>query len=110
MTNRMGQNDVQARQAAGQPFRGRYLTITSYKRGGIAVATPVWFVSQHGKLLVKIDAASGKVKRVRTCRSAPARTAAPRVGRFDQLDPQHHRREPIWVTGQPAPRHPALAT
>jgi hypothetical protein len=45
MTNRIGQNDVQARQAAGQPFRGRYLTITSYKRGGIAVATPVWFVT-----------------------------------------------------------------
>jgi hypothetical protein len=29
------------------------------------VATPVWFVSQHGKLLVETDAASGKVKRIR---------------------------------------------
>ena len=28
MTNRFVQNDAQARQAAGQRFRGRYLSIT----------------------------------------------------------------------------------
>jgi len=46
-------------------FRGRYLSITSYKRDGTAVATPVWFVQQDGRLLVETDAASGKVKRIR---------------------------------------------
>ena len=46
-------------------FRGRYLSITSYKRDGQGVATPVWFVQQHGRLLVQTDAASGKVKRIR---------------------------------------------
>jgi PPOX class probable F420-dependent enzyme len=65
MTTRTGQHDAQARQAAGSRFRGKYLSITSYRRDGTAVATPVWFVSQHGRLLVETDAASGKVKRIR---------------------------------------------
>lgn len=52
--------------AAGAPrLRGRYLSLTSYKRDGMAVATPVWFAEQEGRLLVQTDAASGKVKRIR---------------------------------------------
>ncbi len=51
--------------AAAPVFRGRYLSITSYKRDGRGVATPVWFVQQDGGLLVETDAASGKVKRIR---------------------------------------------
>jgi PPOX class probable F420-dependent enzyme len=46
-------------------FQGRYLSITSYKRDGRGVATPVWFVQRDGSLLVETDAASGKVKRIR---------------------------------------------
>lgn len=46
-------------------FSGKYLSITSYKRDGTAVATPVWFVEEAGRLLVQTDAASGKVKRIR---------------------------------------------
>jgi uncharacterized protein len=46
-------------------FRGRYLSITSYKRDGRGVATPVWFVSRDDRLLVETDAGSGKVKRIR---------------------------------------------
>jgi uncharacterized protein len=54
------------RHGAGvQTVRGRYLSVTSYKRSGTAVATPVWFVEQDGRLLVETDAASGKVKRIR---------------------------------------------
>ena len=54
------------RPAAVAPvFRGRYLSITSYKRDGRGVATPVWFVQRDGRILVETDAASGKVKRVR---------------------------------------------
>jgi hypothetical protein len=51
--------------AAAPVFRGRYLSITSYKRDGRGVATPVWFVLRDGRLLVETDAASGKVKRIR---------------------------------------------
>ncbi len=50
---------------AAPVFRGRYLSITSYKRDGRGVATPVWFVQREGRLLVQTDAASGKVKRIR---------------------------------------------
>jgi len=50
---------------AAPVFRGRYLSITSYKRDGRGVATPVWFVPRDGRLLVETDAASGKVKRIR---------------------------------------------
>jgi len=56
---------ARGRAAASPMFRGRYLSITSYKRDGTAVATPVWFVQQDGRLLVETDAASGKVKRIR---------------------------------------------
>jgi PPOX class probable F420-dependent enzyme len=39
--------------------------VTSFKRDGTGVATPVWFVIENGRLLVKTDAQSFKVKRVR---------------------------------------------
>ena len=51
--------------AAAPVFRGRYLSVTSYKRDSPDVATPVWFVQRDGRILVATDAASGKVKRVR---------------------------------------------
>jgi len=52
--------------AATSPvFPGKYLSITSYRRDGTAVATPVWFVQQDGRLLAETDAASGKVRRIR---------------------------------------------
>jgi uncharacterized protein len=44
---------------------GKYLSITSFKRDGTGVATPVWFVHEAGRLLVQTDASSGKVKRIR---------------------------------------------
>ena len=53
------------RERAAQEFRGKYLTITSFKRDGTPVATPVWFAEQDGRLLAVTDASSGKVKRIR---------------------------------------------
>ena len=44
---------------------GRFLSLTSFKRDGTAVATPVWFVASDGHLLVETDADSYKVKRIR---------------------------------------------
>ena len=46
-------------------FPGKYLSLTSFKRDGSAVATPVWFVIEHGRLLVKTDLQSFKAKRIR---------------------------------------------
>ncbi len=53
------------RGAAARRFRGKFLNVTSYKRDGTPVATPVWFVEQDGRLLVETDSCSGKVKRIR---------------------------------------------
>ena len=44
---------------------GKYLNLTSFRRDGTGVATPVWFVEAGGRLLVETDAASYKVRRIR---------------------------------------------
>ena len=46
-------------------FRGRYLSVTSFKRDGTGVATPVWFVSDGRRLLALTDLHSAKVRRIR---------------------------------------------
>ncbi len=46
-------------------FSGKYLSVTSFKRDGTGVATPVWFVAENGRLLVETDADSYKAKRIR---------------------------------------------
>jgi PPOX class probable F420-dependent enzyme len=53
--------------AAGQDvgFPGKYLSVTSFRRDGTPVATPVWFVEEEGRLLVETDADSFKVRRIR---------------------------------------------
>ena len=46
-------------------FDGRYLGLTTFKRDGTGVTTPVWFVREAGRLLVETDPESYKVKRIR---------------------------------------------
>ncbi len=55
-------------------FRGKYLALTSFKRDGTGVTTPVWFVVDEGQLLVLTASRSFKVKRIRR---NPAVTIAP---------------------------------
>ena len=45
-------------------FPGRYLSLTSFKRDGIGVATPLWFVSDGGRLFALTDLHSAKVRRI----------------------------------------------
>ncbi|MGO9902780.1 MAG: PPOX class F420-dependent oxidoreductase [Solirubrobacteraceae bacterium] len=45
-------------------FKGKYLSLTSFRRDGTGVATPVWFVLEGGQLLVLTGAASFKAKRI----------------------------------------------
>lgn len=53
----------------------RYVALTTFRRSGEPVPTPVWFVPQpDGTLLVYTDGTSGKVKRLRRdprCTVAP---------------------------------------
>jgi uncharacterized protein len=46
-------------------FPGKYISMTTYRRDGTVVATPVWFVQEGDRLLVQTGTASGKVKRIR---------------------------------------------
>lgn len=57
---------------------GKYLSITSYRRDGSGVSTPVWFATEGDRLLVMTDSRSGKVKRIRR---NPHVTIAPCSGR-----------------------------
>ena len=43
----------------------KYVRLTTYKRDGTPVATPVWVVPDGGDLLVITDQDTGKVKRLR---------------------------------------------
>ena len=52
-------------EASTPTLPGKYLSLTSFRRDGTGVATPVWFVQAGGRLLVETDAASYKVRRIR---------------------------------------------
>jgi uncharacterized protein len=45
--------------------RGRYVSLTTYRRDGTAVATPVWHVVRDGELFIVSETRAGKVKRIR---------------------------------------------
>jgi len=45
--------------------RGKYVSLTTYRKDGTAVATPVWHVMNGDELLVVSEADAGKVKRIR---------------------------------------------
>jgi uncharacterized protein len=43
----------------------KYISLTTFRRTGAAVATPVWFVRLEETVYVYSDATAGKVKRIR---------------------------------------------
>jgi PPOX class probable F420-dependent enzyme len=45
--------------------RSKYVSLTTYRRDGTPVATPVWQVLAGGEIFIVSDADAGKVKRVR---------------------------------------------
>lgn len=62
----------------------RFVSVTTFKRDGTPVATPVWCVGQDGSLLVFTEADSGKVKRLRR---DPRVSVAPCTARGRPLGP-----------------------
>jgi PPOX class probable F420-dependent enzyme len=48
-----------------QVFPGRFLSVTSFKRDGSGVATPLWSVSDGERLYAFTDLHSAKIKRIR---------------------------------------------
>lgn len=63
-----------------EPLRipGKYLSLTTYRRDGTPVSTPVWFVEEDGRLFVTTGADSYKAKRLRR---NPAAMVAPCTAR-----------------------------
>ena len=46
-------------------FRGKYLSVMSFRLDGSPVPTPVWFAQEGDRLFAETDARSGKAKRIR---------------------------------------------
>ena len=46
-------------------FTGQFLNLETFRKSGVGVPTPVWFVEQDGILYVRTIDNSGKVKRIR---------------------------------------------
>lgn len=42
-----------------------YMSLTTYRKTGVAVPTPVWFAQEGDKLYIITEATSGKAKRLR---------------------------------------------
>ena len=66
-------------------FPGKYISVTTYKRDGTGMVTPVWFVQEGDRLLFRTGVASGKAKRIR---SNPAVLVAVCTIRGELLGPQ----------------------
>jgi PPOX class probable F420-dependent enzyme len=43
----------------------KYISLTTFRKSGKPVATPVWFVEKEGKICVWTQSDSGKMKRLR---------------------------------------------
>ena len=43
----------------------KYISLTTFRKSGTPVATPVWFVEREGKICVWTQSNSGKMKRLR---------------------------------------------
>jgi PPOX class probable F420-dependent enzyme len=79
---------------------GKYLSLTTYRRDGTPVSTPVWFVEEDGRLFVTTAADSYKARRLRrnpaamvapcTARGVPKGDAIPVQVEF--LPPEEHAR------------------
>jgi len=51
--------------ALAQFAKQSFLNLDTFRKSGVAVSTPVWFVEESGRLYVHTQADSGKVKRIR---------------------------------------------
>jgi len=54
------------RSTAFAPLVGaKYMSLTTFRRTGVGVATPVWFAERDGVIYVETMAGAGKIKRLR---------------------------------------------
>src|SRR4029453_14748542 len=89
----------EGREATTPRVPGKYLSLTSFRRDGSGVATPVWFVQAEGRLRGVTEASSYKVRRIRR---DPRVTIAPcpATGRLRGTP------VPAWAERSPTPSWP----
>ena len=83
-----------------------YMNLTTYRKTGVAVTTPVWFAQEGDKLYVFTAGESGKVKRIRnngTVEGAPCNASAKPLGASQSaiarlLSPEEGKRADAIVT------------
>jgi hypothetical protein len=67
-------------------FKGQsYLNLETFRKSGLGVRTPVWFVEQDGMLYVRTIDGSGKIKRIRSngqVRVAPCKVDGALLGEW----------------------------
>ncbi|MFB9237991.1 PPOX class F420-dependent oxidoreductase [Plantactinospora siamensis] len=63
---------------ADEIVRSRYVSLTTFRRNGTPVATPVWHVPHGAELWIVTEAGSGKVKRIRNNPRVRVQPCSPR--------------------------------
>ena len=63
----------------------KYVCLTTFRKSGVGVATPVWFAEREDKLYVKTRIESGKSKRIR---NTPSVRVAPCTIRGKIIGPE----------------------
>ena len=61
----------------------QYMALTTTRKSGVAVTTPVWFAIKDGKIFMYTEDDSGKIKRIRhtpTVQSAPCTASGKILG------------------------------
>jgi hypothetical protein len=91
---------------------GKYMLLTSYRKNGTPVATPVWVVRDGDTLGVRAPADSWKVKRIRARGDnlvgpmRPTRQPDGRPGPGHRRDRRHGDRRPLPLPHRAQVRHP----
>jgi len=62
---RATRKDIMPSQVPSAIHHQKYISLTTFRKTGVAVQTPVWFGEQDGKLYVMTRSDMGKTKRVR---------------------------------------------
>jgi len=81
--------------------RARFVSLTTFRKTGVAVSTPVWIAMDGDDLLVTTPSGSGKLKRLRNNPSVEMRPCS-RMGKVDDDAPV------VIGTATTEPETPAL--
>ena len=81
--------------------RARFVSLTTFRKTGVAVSTPVWIAMDGADLLVTTPSGSGKLKRLRNNPSVEMRPCS-RMGKVDDDAPV------VTGTATTEPETPAL--